>query len=307
MRSMISVRINNIYIRCLVGTALLLTACKAEVSDENNSQFIGTPVEISLLKDDGRVGTRALTPLTSGTAWLTGGSGGLKPYIWNNNAFTSTNPLIWTGMNMTINGYYAGLNGQTTVMSDLSYSIDYSNSAVDCGFLSGQTSASYAEQTRVAITLRQQLAKIYVMVRSDGGSIINNAKLSNIYTSGIFSSILDINGYATGGNDGTGWTVSGSTSTVSMSVIKDSNGNDTNNFQAIIIPQSVNSGMTFFSVVIDGLTAQFQLESTTTFKAGRQYNLSLDQVSQTLYLESEIQIADFGTGDTSSENNVEPR
>ncbi len=282
-----------------MSALLVLAACTAEGTGDDDRPFIGKPIDISL-SVEGSARTRAVTALTTGTAWLNGGSSHMKPYIYASGAYTSTDPLVWTGMNMTISGYYAGTAGQTTVTSDLAYSIDYSGGSTDGSFLAGQASASYAEQTRVAITLRQQLALVYVSVRAESGSTIANAKLHGIYAAGTFRGDYDGNGYATGGSNGSGWAVSGSTATISMSAAT-----GTNAYQAVIIPQTVSSGATFFSVEVDGLQASFQLASTMTFKAGCQYNLSLDQVSQTLYLESEIQIADFGTGDSASESNVQ--
>lgn len=289
-----------------VALLLFMTSCSADKVIDNppdssftSDSYIGKPIEIILNIEREKSNTRAVTALITGTAWLNGGSTLMKPYVWNGSIFTSTDPLVWTGMNMSISGYYAGANGQIAVSNDLGYSIDYSSSSVDGNFLAGQTTASYRDQTRVAITLRQQLARVYVMVRSEGGAQISNAKLDNIYTAGTFCGGFDSNGYATGGTDGSGWTVSGNTSIVSMSEVE----GQSNTYQAFIIPQTVNTGSTFFSVLIDGLTAQFKLASTTTFKAGRQYFLQVDELTKILYV-STFLIDDFADASSITSANV---
>ena len=280
-------------------TALFaLGACSGHDQDTDLS-FIGQPVEISLGVEGGAT-TRAVAALTTGTAYLNGGSSHMKPYTYSSESktYTSTDPLVWTDMNMTIYGYYAD-NGQTAVTSSLDYSIDYSSNAVAGSFLAGKTTASYSTRTPVSIVLRQQLARIYLTVRAESGSVIASPQLNHLYTAGTFQKSLDGNGYGNGGSNGSGWETSGSTETISMS-----EASGTNAYHAYIIPQTINAGVTFFSVGVDGLTAEFQLASTKTFRAGSQYNLVVDEVSHTLYLESEVAIKDFEAGDTASESNV---
>ena len=275
-----------------VTVLLALIACSDSEQDSELS-LVGKPVEIDLCME-GQVTTRAVTTLTSGTAYLNGGSSHMKPYTYSGGSFISSDPLVWTHMDMTITGYYAD-NGQTAVDNTLAYRIDYSSGGANGSFLSGQTSASYKDQTRVTITLRQQLARVYVTVRTEEESNIDNPKLRGIYTAGIYQGNLDTNGYAVGGSNNSGWEVSGSATTVGMSATT-----GTNVYHAIIIPQTVSAGTDFFSVDIDGLTGSFQLASTMTFKAGRQYNLALERMTHTLYLDSEVLVNDFVDPDTST-------
>ena len=65
----------------------------------------------------------------------------------------------------------------------------------------------------------------------------------------------------------------------------------------------MNTGSTFFSVLIDGLTAQFKLASTTTFKAGRQYFLQVDELTKILYV-STFLIDDFADASSITSANV---
>ncbi len=283
----------------MIALLTLMTGCTAYDTSGSDNSFIGQPIDIRL-SVDGTAGTRAVTALTSGTAWLNGGSSDMKPYTYNAGSYTSTDPLVWTGTNMTITGYYAD-GGQTAVASGLAYTINY-GSENSGSFLAGETTASYANRTPVSIVLRQQLAQVSVTVRTEGGSTATNPQLRNIYTSGTFGQDFDSNGYATGGTNGSGWTVSGSTSTIGMSPTA-----SPGIYQAAIIPQTITAGTTIFTIEVDGLMASFELASVTTFKAGCRYNLEIDEISHTLYLESEITIKDFDSGISASESDVQAK
>ena len=276
---------------------IMLTSCSADERTVEDS-FIGQPVNISVKLSDGdNATTRVASALTTGTAYLTGGANGMKAYTFDGTAFTSADPLLWTAASMTIYGYYAN-GGQTAVTSSRAYTVSNPSLA---SFLAGKATATYSQTERepVDITLRQQLAYVYVVVRSDAGSVMDKPKLGNgmLYTSGVIdNSVFDANGYATGGQNQTGWTPSGSKTSVNMTLSASTATTSTlsNTYYAVIIPQRISDTTTpFFTITIGGYNIGFKLKAAQTFKAGSRYNLVVDRVTNTLHLESAVEVSDF--------------
>lgn len=287
-------------------TVSMLTGCHTDEADGQQSTYAGQPLNVSIsLDDDGR--TRAATAMTTGTAYLWGGSNPMRAYTWSGSAFTPDVPLVWTAATMNVYGYYAD-GGQTAVTRALTYTTAGKTSTAS--FLAGTAQASFSQsgQEPINLTLRQQLAYISVTVKADGTPTISNARLGNgmLYTTGTFANSFETDatssafGYGNGGTNSSGWTVSGSPTTIDMIA----HPTEANTYYARVIPQTIGTSKPFFTVTIDGFGVGFTLASTTTFKAGYKYELVVDQVSYTLYLTEIISVSDFTPGTSSTLTDV---
>ena len=285
----------------------MATASMAACTIDDQQAFVGQPINVAISLDS-EGSTRTATAMTTGTAYLIGNSNPVRAYTWSGTAFTSDAPLIWTAATMDIYGYYAD-GGQTAVASPPSYSM--LGKTANASFLAGaaQTTFSQTSQEPINLTLRQQLAYISVTVKADGTPTLTNAKLGNgmLYTSGTFANSFETDshssayGYGNGGNNGGGWTVSGTATTIDMIP----HPTKANTYYARIIPQTIGTSKAFFTVSIDGFNIGFTLASETTFRAGCKYDLVAEhEVSYTLYVDESITVSDFTSGTSGSFTNV---
>lgn len=293
---------NNMNKRRVVylGFILTLISCTTDESSKYDLSYIGQIVDINICLDD-----RALTrteSMTTGSAYLISNTSGsvMKRYTWNSELgkFTSENQLIWTAPTMVITGYYIN-GGNTRPADDFSYTV----SPTTQNYCVGQTTANFnsGSPESISIVLKQQLAKVSVTLESTDGSTLSDPKLGGgvLYTSGIFDkSSFGATSYANGGTDGSGWTVAsnGTPTTIDMTVAS------SNTFTAIILPQKItNTSVDFFTVTVTKgslvHTVGYRLADTQVFKAGYTYNLKVDGVTNTLYLESDIIVEDFNAPD----------
>ena len=277
----------------------ILVGCSAKDEMDGADSFMGKPVPIIIALDNNVASlTRATTLPTGTTAWLTGGANGMKAYTYDAGEVSTNDPLLWTSNAMTIYGYYVD-NGTTTVTSATpSYTVDDSHTS----FLAGVATANYsqAERESVSLTLRQQLAYLYIQISAVGNEEMGTPRLGNdmLYTSGTFiNTTFDDNGYAIGG-DGSGWATSGSPTTIDMKQL-----GSTNTYYAVLIPQKIGTSKPFLKITFDGFEVGFKLASETTFKAGCQYRMALNSVTHTLYM-SNFLIEDFADADSSTSGSV---
>ncbi len=293
-----------------LATALTLTACGSDDA-VGEASYIGKPIDISITLDD-MAQTRTEAPMTTGSAYLKSNIAGAvwKRYTWDSQTskFTSENQLMWTASTMVITGYYIN-NGASRPADDLSYTVSSSNQT----YLVGQTTATWGSTSSLSITLKQQLAKIVITIASNDGSTLKNPRLGGglLHATGSFDNSAFANGYATGGDklnasdsEGTGWTVltTESTTTLDMTAVS-GDGTSSATYYAIIMPQVItNTAVDFFTIdTTNGdinHSTGYRLTSGIAFKAGKTYNLVVDNVTNTLYLESTITIADFNDADS---------
>ena len=274
---------------CVTMATIAITAC----STDDTPQFIGKPVDVSIALEGSADITRSATDLSSGTAYLTGGSNGMKKYMAGGTgvvADETTGPLLWTASTMTVSGYYAD-HGQTAVENTLAYTVKNNNAS----FLAGEQTATYSQESRtnVALTLRQQLAYITITLFSETGTTLSNPQLKGIYTSGTFQGDYDANGFATGGTHSCGWNVSGSTSNWTFTPSATAG-----TYYAVILPQRIDASQKLISIQSvgtgsEGMELMFSLQETTTFLPGYRYHLNVDRISLTLTMESGILVEDF--------------
>lgn len=277
----------------------LMSCSSLDVGDEA-TEYIGTPVKISITLDKSVASVTRGASLPEGTtAWLTGGNNGMKAYRYVNGKVSTSDPLLWSSNSMDIYGFYVD-DGMTNVTSATpSYTVDANHQS----FLAGTTRISYsqAERESASLTLRQQLAYIYIQVSAVGNESMTIPKLGNdmLYTSGIFdNSTFDSNGFSIGGNNQSGWTTSGSPTTIDMTQL-----GSTNTYYAVIIPQTIGTVKPFLTISFDGFEVGFSLTSETTFKAGCQYRMALNSVTHTLYMSS-IEVENFADPDETTSGNV---
>lgn len=285
----------------IIAITLCLWAC---TDDDSGESYLGKPVDLNICME-GTVQTRVATAMTTGSVYLKSNIEGAtwKRYTWDsdNSKYTSENQLMWTAPTMIITGYYIN-DGSARPADDLSYTVTSTTQS----YLVGQTTATYGSTENVNITLKQQLAKIKVTVESKDGSTLSNPRLGGdvLYTTGVFDNSSFNDGYSNGGSTGTGWTVSpnGLPSTVDM--IQETSTGSSVTYSAIILPQSIsNTTVNFFVVTASNggnLSHQvgYRLANATTFVAGRLYELKVDAVTNTLYLESDVIVDDFSEPDT---------
>lgn len=279
--------------------ALLLVACSSGESEE--SFMAGTPMNLTFeLANDAP--TRALTNPDGIVYVRSNRSSVTKSYTYDSgtNSFVSDNPLVWLATNMTITGYFYRINGAAGELSFL-YTVDAAKNQTS--YCAGQVNVAYPND--VSLQLRQQLAKIEITVTADDGTgtVQTNPKLGGgmLYMTGTFDpTTFNSNGYATGGTDGTGWIPSVNTDKKTINMTKVSNANGVYKYEAVILPQKISdTTIPFFTVDIGPnestvlTTVQYKLASATTFKAGYTYTLKVDNVTNTLFIESGIQVEDF--------------
>lgn len=296
---------------CLTALPMVvLSGCSANDEDRKDMSFIGKPMNINVnIADVVETPTRASTAMTTGTVYINGTDNSMKAYTWSESSFTTDDPLLWTTETMNIYGYYAD-RGTTAVADSRSYTV---SDASNASFLAGATTTTYSQHTReeISLSLHQQLAYVYVTVSSDRGTTMTEAKLGNgmLYTSGVFdNSSFDLNGYGTGGTDNSGWTTSGSPTTIDMIQSATSSTSTTTSatYYAIIIPQTIGTTSPFFTVKVSGYPVGFRLNASQTFKAGMRYNLLVDRVTYALYMESAITVSDFtDSGSSASQTDLE--
>ena len=287
------------------SAVLLCAACTADES----LPALGSPIPVTIgIEGVANITTRSATALSTGTAYLTAGGEAFKRYVYSSETgVTSANPLVWTSLDpITVYGYY--IDGGETMPNSITapyYTVDPANAS----FLVGKDIVQFGSENNIAnLTLRQQLAKVIVTVTSIDGSVISDAKLGGglLYTSGTFASTeYSDAGYATGGENGTGWTRATNLDPKTLSMTKDetsSSGNDYV-FYAYVLPQQ------FTSTTVDFLTVKvtsgdlvhqvgYRLTATLTMKAGSTYNLSVDKVTNLLYLNTGIVVDDIAESET---------
>lgn len=288
---------------------MILAGCSGGDEGQADRSFIGKPMNINLnIADVTELPTRASTAMTTGTAWLNGTGNSMKAYTFSEGSYTTDDPLLWTAETMSIYGYYAD-GGSTSVSDSRAYTVADPSGA---SFLAGATTTTYSQDVReeISISLHQQLAYLYVTVSSDLGTTMTEAQLGNgmLYTSGIFdNSAFDLNGYAIGGTNNSGWTTSGTATTINMTQSATSSTSTTTSttYYAVIIPQTIGTTSPFFTIRISGYPVGFRLNAAQTFKAGKRYNLMVDRVTNILYLQSTIDVSDFtDSGSTASQSEL---
>lgn len=293
----------------IAAALMMLTACSPNDECQPDLSFIGKPMNIAIsFAEMTDASTRVSSPMTTGTAWLDGTGNLMKAYTYSGDVFTTENPLLWTATPMRVCGYYAD-GGTTMVDNTHAYTAADPSAA---SFLAGATTATYTqdEQEEISLSLRQQLAYIYVTVSSDYGTVMTEAKLGNgmLYTTGIFdNSSFDLNGFANAGTDNSGWTTSGSPTTINMTQSDYSVSSSTTSYtyEGIIIPQTIGTSKPFFTVKINGYPVGFRLNASQTFKAGARYNLSVDRVTKMLYIQSVVNVSDFtDSGSSTSQSDL---
>ena len=280
-------------------TALLAVACSSDDADKAFVHGEAMNLTISLAND---ATTRTLVN-PDGTVFVKSDKSTVtKTYTYDSgsSSFMSDNPLVWLDKNMTITGYFYRING---IGGDLTFLYTVDASKNQTSYCAGQTSVVYP--ANVSLSLRQQLAKIEITVTADDGTgtVQSNPKLGGgmLYMTGTFDpSTFNASGYATGGTDGTGWIPSVNTDkkTIGMTTVSSSGG--VYKYSAVILPQKISDTSTPFFTVDVGpnastvlTTVKYNLRSATTFKAGYTYTLNVDNVTNTLYIESGIQVEDF--------------
>ncbi len=282
-----------------MGLAMALAACTADDATNSGSPYAGKPVDIAISLD-GVAQTRAETAMTTGSAYLISNVTGatMKRYTWSTteNKFTSENQLMWMAPTMTITGYYIN-GGASRPADDFAYTV----SSTTQSYCVGQTTATFGTTESVSIVLKQQLAKVTVTVDSKDGSTLSSPRLGGgvLYMSGNFDNTSFSNNYANGGTDGTGWTVASNGTPTTIDMTQSATSGTSVTYSAIILPQTIsNTSVNFFTITAanGGLnhTVSYRLAAAQTFKAGCQYNLKVDAVTNTLYLETDIEIEDFG-------------
>ena len=279
--------------------ALLFAGCSADGSDK---PFVpGEPMSLTInLANDATTRSFAnpdgLVFVNSNKSSVT------KSYTYesSSNSFVSENPLVWLDKTMTLTGFFYRINGIADQLTFL-YTVDASKNQTS--YCAGQTTVTYPNN--VSLELRQQLAKIEITVTADDGTgtVQTNPKLGGgmLYMTGTFDpSTFNANGYATGGTDGTGWNPSTNTDKKTINMKKVSDANGVYKYSAVILPQKITDTSTpFFTVDIGPTTstvlttAKYKLSSATTFKAGYTYTLNVDNVTNTLFIESGILVDDF--------------
>lgn len=300
----------------IIGILLLsiLSACSS--NDGEDFSFLGQPIEVNV--NVGSIGmTRANTniPVNHSIYFKTTNSGSQwKRYTSDGTALTSASPLVWTSNSMTIDGYYFNGNADDVFLSnhgnpgDVIYTVNTINS-INNSFLAARQTITYTDATNntVNMTPKQQLAKITVTVGIDDGSTLSNPMLGGgrIYTSGsfLYAGGYDANGYATGGEDATGWTTvtQNNPTTIEMNKVSETKtGNVVTSvtYEAVIIPQRIdNTSVNFFTIRSTkgsvSHTTNYRLTAAITFEAGKLYDLRVADVTNTLYLEETIPIDDF--------------
>ena len=290
------------------SAVLLCAACTA---DDESQPALGSPIPVTIgIEGVVNFTTRSATALSTGTAYLTAGGEAFKRYVYSSETgVTSANPLVWTSLDpITVYGYY--IDGGETIPNSIStpyYTVDPANAS----FMVGKDVVQFGAANNTAnLTLRQQLAKVTVTVSSLDGSVISDAKLGGglLYTTGTFASTeYNDAGYATGGENGTGWTRATNLNPETLSMTKDetsSSGNDYV-FYAYVLPQQfTNTTVDFLTVKVTSgeLVHQvgYRLTATLTMKAGCTYNLSVDKVTNSLYLNTDITVDDIPDSDNSN-------
>lgn len=288
----------------------LFSSCIEEKTDVEDSLFLGTPIKVDVSLGDGYTQTRAITQMEIGSsAYLSTDHVVMREYYYSEEGkLTSHSPLVWTSADpITIYGYYVD-GGLQIPSSDRSYSVTPTTHS----YLAGKTIVKYNDTSGTYpqdadLTLRQQLAKILIRVKvADGTSSVTDGKLGGgmLYTSGVFSDLYNSNGYGIGGNgyvegssEGTGWTVLTNEDPVILDLdepVYDSN-TKTYTYTAIIMPQIVSNTTTeFFTIKVAGaFSAHYYLREAITFRAGRVYELVVDDVTKTLYLNNTVLVEDF--------------
>ena len=291
-------------------------------SDEEPQDYIGTPIPVSIdIEGMAQMTTRTATPMTTGTAYLIAG-GDYRRYVYSSTTgVTSANPLVWTSLDpITIYGYY--IDGGETMPNSTS-APSYTVNPSSASFLVGKDQVTFGGNHSVAqLTLRQQLAKVTVTVTSLDGSVISDAKLGGglLYTTGTFSpASFNENGYANGGTNGTGWTPATNFDPETLSMTKNVTASSGNSyvFYAYVLPQLFSDTSVDFLVVkvTSGTLVHyvgFRLNAALTMKAGGTYNLVVDNVTNALYLNTNIVVDDIADSETadlidnSSVNTVDP-
>ena len=299
----------KLFLWYIVAALMMLAGCSRNDECQPDLSFIGKPMNIAIsFAEMTDASTRVSSPMTTGTAWLDGTDNLMKAYTYSGGVFTTDNPLLWTATTMDVYGYYA--DGGTTQVDDThAYTVVNPSAA---SFLAGASTATYTQDEReeISLSLRQQLAYVYVTVSSDYGTDMTEPKLGNgmLYTSGTFdNSSFDLNGFANAGADNSGWTTSGSPTTIDMTQSDYSESSTTTSYTyyGIIIPQTIGTSNPFFTIKIDEYPVGFRLNAAQTFKAGARYNLVVDRVTYTLYLQSVINVSDFTTGGSASQSGIE--
>ena len=294
----------------IIGILLLSILSACSTNDGKDLSFLGQPVEVNV--NMGSIGmTRVNTNIpvnhsvyfkttVSGSQWIR--------YTSDGTTLTSANPLLWISESMTIDGYYINGNADDVFIGTTGV-VTYTVSSTNNSFLAARQTITYTDATNntVNMTPKQQLAKITVTVGIDDGSTLSNPMLGGgrIYMSGTFANAggYDANGYATGGVNATGWTTvtQENPTTIEMNKVSETKtGNVVTSvtYEAVIIPQRIdNTSVNFFTIrATNGAvshTLYYKLAAPQTFVAGRQYNLIVDDVTNTLYLEQIIEIEDF--------------
>lgn len=307
----------------IIGILLLSILSACSTNDGEDLSFLGQPIEVNV--NVGSIGmTRANTNIpvnhsvyfkttVSGSQWIR--------YTSDGTVLTSANPLLWTSESMTIDGYYFNGNADdvfSVTTGDVTYTVNSTNNS----FLAARQTITYtnAANNTVNMTPKQQLAKITVTVGIDDGSTLSNPMLGGgrIYMSGIFANAggYDANGYATGGEYATGWTTvtQNNPTTIAMSKVSETKtGNVVTSvtYEAVIIPQRIdNTSVNFFTIrATNGAVSHilyYKLAAPQTFVAGQQYNLIVDEVTNTVYLEETIEIDDFKDADSADKIDSNP-
>lgn len=253
--------------------------------------------------------TRTATPMTAGTAYLIAG-GDYRRYVYSSTTgVTSANPLVWTSLApITIYGYYID-GGQT--MPNSTSAPSYTVNPSSASFLVGKDQVTFGGEHNIAqLILRQQLAKVTVTVTSLDGSVISDAKLGGdlLYTTGTFSpASFNVNGYANGGTNGTGWTPATNLDPETLSMTLDATHSSGNNyvFYAYVLPQLFsNTSVDFLVVKVTSGTlvhhVGYRLNAAITMKAGGTYNLVVDNVTNALFLNTGVNVEDIGDSDNSN-------
>ena len=288
--------------------ALLFLGCTA---DEEPQSALGNPIPVTIAVEGvANLTTRAATALTTGTAYLTAGGEAFKRYVYSSETgVTSANPLVWTSLDaITVYGYY--IDGGETMPNSITAPY-YTVNPASSSFLVGYDVVQFGTENNTAnLTLRQQLAKVTVTVKSLDGSVVSDPKLGGglLYTTGTFDpTSFNEGGYANGGANETGWTPATNLDRETLPMNTDATNTTNGNyvFYAYVLPQQfTNTSVDFLTVQITSgelvHTVGYRLNANLIMKAGGTYNLVVDPVTNALYLNTDINVEDIGDSDNSN-------
>ena len=187
-------------------------------------------------------------------------------YTYSGSAFTASDGIVLPSDGQGL-AYYAAYPYSTEMTTQGVFTVA-GDQRTHANITSSDFCTAYApasNSTTVELKFSHRLSHIAVNLSGDNlASKTITMRLTNV----LRSANIDLNANSFEGT--------GSTGTINMGETA------TNSFEAIIAPQTVEGGMTFLVVTIDGKEYPLSFDNETTFRSGKEYEYSLTYTENTL-------------------------